>query len=208
MRFVRCDLRKATLHNAGPVHIVCTKGLWNTDGADYTDLGSQETVRFHHWIDFPTWERLRRIGATRLMSVSWVALIGLVIYANALRWYNDQIKSIHSRVTKSNSESWVDQLGPLPAPEQFGRLMLSILCIALAATILLWRCPPLVLHHTRHQWNLLSGKHDLEYQGASYDRWWWRWACVLGYSFGGYAAVYLAVRVFNSVAFFFGWLSE
>lgn len=211
VHFTDCKLDRATLQSNGPgphLRFVRTTGLWGFDAARTHSLNDQDSARFHHLLDFPTWAFLRRIGATRLMSVSWVALIGLVIYANALRWYNDQIKSIHSRVTNSEAASWVDQLGPLPAPEQFGKLMLSILCIALAATILLWRCPPLVLHHTRHQWNLLSGKYDLEYQGASYDRWWSRWICALGYAGGIYAAVYLLVRVGNSVAYFFGWLGE
>lgn len=211
VRFISCDLHKAKLSSGGPgprLRFSRTKGLWGVTGAILGSLPNQEIIEFN-LVDFPTWERLRSIGATRLMSVSWLAVIGLVVYANAIRWYNDQIESVHKNVTDgSTADSWVDQLGPIPTPTQFGWLMLSIASIAVAATILHWRCPPLVLHHTRHQWNLLSQKYDLEYQGASYDRWWWRWACALGYAGGIYAAVYLAVRVLNSVVFFFGWLGD
>ena len=76
----------------------------------------------------------------------------------------------------------------------------------MAATILHLRCPPVVLHQSRHQWSLLPDKHDLEYQGASYDRWTGRWIATIFYVFGVYAAGYLIYRVVNSVAFFLGWL--
>lgn len=208
VHFTDCKLHRATLQSNGPgpyLRFVRTTGLWGFDAAKTSSLNDQESARFQHLLDFPTWAFLRRIGASRLMSVSWFAVIGLVIYASVLRWYNDQVGMLRSQVSKGAIDaSWMDRLGPLPAPAQFGWLILSIGSIAVAATILLWRCPPVILHHTRHEWNLISGYRDLAYQGASYDRWWSRRACMVFYTFGGYAAYYLLARLKDSVAFFFG----
>lgn len=211
VRFTRCKLHRAVLasgHPAPRLKFIWTTGLWGANGANVHDLRDQETARFHHCLDLPTWERLRSIGATRLMSVSWFAAIGLVVYANALRWYNEQVEALSTRISEAAGDlvSWVDRLKPLPATEEFGRLLLSIVSIALAATILHLWCPPVVLHQSRHQWSVLSDKDDLEYQGASYDRWKRRWIATIFYLFGIYAAGYLIYRVVNSVAFFLGWL--
>ena len=208
VHFTGCKLHRAALDSNGPgphLRFVRTTGLWGFDAAKTPGLTNQENARFYRLLDFPSWAFLKRIGTTRLMSVSWLAVIGLIIYASVLRWYNVQVSMLRDQVSKGAIDaSWMDRLGPLPAPNEFGWLILSIGSIAVAATILLWRCPPAILHHTRHEWNLISGARDLAYQGASYDHWWSRRACTVFYTFGGYAAYYLLARLKDSVIFFFG----
>lgn len=206
-RFYRCDMRRAALSAANIrscLHFVRSRGLWGHDRVSVHGVSDQETTAvFHHRLDFPTWARLQVVGSTRLMSVSWFGVIGLVAYAGLLRWYNNQITAFQDNSDGGVvGESWAAHLKQLPVPGEFGWLLLSIISIALAATIFVWRCPDVVKLSSRLGWSTLSGKQDMEYQGAAYDRWVARWSCAVGYSCGLYAVYYLIGRIVRSVHLF------
>jgi len=211
VRFTGCTLNKSVLLGApkggDSIWFEWCRGLWGLDRANAHDMDpmAQEKLCYARgWP--PTWEMLRRVGSTRLMSVSWVALIALISYAAVLRIYNEQIRRLKDLTETGQASAWWERLILAPEPWPFGMLLISILFIGSAATIVSWRCPQLVLFSNRHEWVALQGKErrDIEYQAASHDRLGWRALCALGYSGGIYAAWYLLLRFWEALKFFFG----
>lgn len=225
-RFRNCDMRcvrfdRATLSNAliSNCNLCGALGFFGSErvlGWPKFDYLLEAPSRFQRWGhdtwygDFPAWTFLKHFGELPLFTASNVALVALLGYAAIGQWINDGMQRATHRINElaldASSPTISEILSTIPktpTPPQFGYLLLAIVGLIVASIMYKSRCPEVISTFRRIQREEKSAQ-VLEYNSANYAFPLWRHICGMLYLVAGsYSVLYLLVRVYSAVSFYF-----
>lgn len=213
--FVNADLRDASLRLATMssvdvrgANLARTKFLFGPDKAQCSGVRNAEWAVYAHSRDRIPWPTLRFIGTFRLVGVSYLAVLGIMLYASVVRWANESLHQFQVWANDKLAETtlapppWLTTIRSLPVDRQLGIQLVMLVLLAAGATIYQLRCPDIIKENTEIKWSREMKEPLIEYRAAMYSQLGWRYLCSSLYVVGGvYTTLYLSYRVLKAITF-------
>jgi hypothetical protein len=200
------DVFQARLHRV--------RGLFGVDRATGLDkVKNAEHAIYSHPMDFASWATLRFMGSLHLFSASNASLILVLLYAAAMRWYNDGVDRLHAWAAKVNDTppppGAIGYLADLAAKAphldkdpHFGRLLIAIVLLCVATALFTMVCPEPIKEATETRWTRELNQPLVEYRSAMYHARTIRYVVLVCLFVGGsYSLGYLAVKVVQALQY-------
>lgn len=159
------------------------------------------------WVD---WERIRIAGRLPLFGASYSGLIIIPTYVYLLGVYNEKVDAVRTwmihmsgtpnGLPPATATSILEHLHVEPIPESFFLLLISTVCLAIAATIYALACPVRVKEFSREQWCHELGHPLVHYWPDAWKKRPLRLACAILYTVGGLGAAYVLGQKLWNVA--------
>ncbi len=138
----------------------------------------------------PPWSLCRAIGSMRLFAVSYAAIIAIILYAMAARFYNGHVDEWQAWATEHGEgpvEAWSSLLLRLPRvdlPRHVAVQMGFLGLLAIGATLFAVRCPNTIKEATETHWTRGLRQQLIEYRVADFSRPLSRYACSVFFGLG------------------------
>jgi len=197
----KCEFMKTNFRGAS---FVGTKGLFGPDKAELRDCINQEFASVHKFAFQPSWEDIRALGSLFVLGSSGASVVFLITYLRASQWFNEKMQLIKDDALENASNEYLQSFAiaihPLPRPEYFKLLLISLVFLTLAGVVFRIAAPTIIHEFSLTQWERRFGLPRLEYQSASYSDLSLRWLLLIAYAvFGLIVVLYLTIRVIQAV---------
>lgn len=201
--FDRCDIRECRFEctQGNRLAFYSCDGLFGPRKANFVWRSSederQDDAIFSRLPDFGSWERLGKIGKSRLFAVSYTVLIVLTIYLHLAGAFNGAA----SHVSTWTGEAFGVELHlpHLPVGWQQFWMLEGVIALAFAATVYKYRCPSIVQEFSEPVWHYEMKESLYEYRGASWSRLGSRLVCAVLYGLSLPAFLLLAYRIVTAL---------
>jgi hypothetical protein len=212
------DVRNAILNGADfyYANLRRVRGLFGVSRARCHGIKNAEHAKFSDPRDFASWAFLRFMGSLHLFSASNASLILVLLYAAAMRWYNDGVDRLHAWAANATSAPTppgviahlADLAAKAPHLEKdphFGRLLVAITLLCVATALFTFVCPEPIKEATETRWTRELNQPLIEYRSAMYHAFYVRYTVFVCLALGGgYSLLYLAFKVVEALRYLLG----
>jgi len=180
------------------------KGLHGPGKARYQNANVEyvETTKFGRSFDFVPWDRVSKIGSLPLFTVSYAAIVAIIIATGFYRWFNVGVKQAREIASTQPVQDWAAHIPEIVPPPQLLLLLMALSSLAVGATIFRFACPRVIEEYSETKWFRELGQPLLEYRSANYSQVYVRFACSIFYALGfPYTLWYLCRRIWDTAFF-------